>query len=205
MYIQASFQVLTDAILPSAHISTNYESANNITNMDVYQYIIYSLDRSVSIQQQLHNTIVPLAYPTARMLDIAAMQLVQIDQVQSYSQNLFPGGGKFASLSRKDRIRTLSALENLDIDLYVLPSPFRNNAGLVKYVTDALNRFAMLGFYSEWLGYGSTRGYSPNERRPEFFPPNWQRVGYPGVSFGYRDFRGFLLRMNRSEGNEHES
>lgn len=74
----------------------------------------------------------------------------------------------FSCLSRRDRIRTLSALENLNIDLYVLPSPFQNNAGLVKNVTDALNRFSMLGYYSEWPAYGSTRLRPPSERRLEF-------------------------------------
>ncbi|WP_163971098.1 hypothetical protein [Oceanobacillus halotolerans] len=108
----------------------------------------------------------------------------------------------FSHLSRKDRIQTLAALENLEIDLFLLPSPFQNNAGLVKYVTDALNRFSMFGYYSEWLAYGSTRLYPPNHRQLEFFPFSWQQVGYPGVSLGYRDFRGFLLLMGRNEGEE---
>ena len=203
VYTQASFRALIDALLPSSYEQYNYESTNN---MEVHEYIMYSLDHDISIQQPLHHTIVPLSYPTAKMLDIAATQLMNTYQAQPYPQSLFPGGGMFSCLSRRDRIRTLSALENLNIDLYVLPSPFQNNAGLVKNVTDALNRFSMLGYYSEWPAYGSTRLRPPSERRLEFFPMNWQRVGYPGVSYGYRDFRGFLLRMNRSEGKyENES
>src|SRR5699024_10384591 len=107
----------------------------------------------------------------------------------------FPGGGMFSRLSRIDRLRTLYKLENFDIDLYLLPSPFQNNAGMVKHVTDALNRFSMFGYYSEWPAYGSTRSYPPNDRRLEFFPSGWQQSGYPGVALGYRDFRGFLYTM----------
>lgn len=205
-YTQASFRALTDALLPSSLPQSSYEPIYCATDMGVHDYIIYALDHDISIQQQLHHTIILLSHPTAMMLDIAATQLVTSLQAQPYPQSLFPGGGMFSCLARKDRIRTLSALENLEVDLYTLPSPFQNNAGLVKNITDALNRFSMLGYYSEWPAYGSTRLLSPNQRRLEFFPINWQRVGYPGVSFGYRDFRGFLLRMNRNEAKyENES
>ena len=163
--------------------------------MMAHEYVIYSLDHYISIQQQLHQCVVPLAYPTALMLDIAATQLMNTHHVQTFQESLFPGGGMFSHLSRKGRVRTLSALESLDIDLYVLPSPFQNNAGMVKYVTDALNRLSMFGYYSEWPAYGSTRLFPPDDRNLEFFPPVWQQVGYPGVSLGYRDFRGFLLTM----------
>lgn len=192
--MQASFQALTDALLPPAN-QLEYHVHFNERDMGVHEYIIYSLNHYISIQQQLHHCVVPLAYPTALMLDVAATQLVNAHQAQASSQSLFPGGGMFSYLSRKDRVRTLSTLENLDIDLYLLPSPFQNNAGMVKFVTDALNRFSFFGYYSEWPAYGSTRLFPPNDRRLEFFPPGWQQVGYPGVSLGYRDFRGFLLTM----------
>ncbi|WP_158701756.1 hypothetical protein [Lentibacillus sp. Marseille-P4043] len=167
--------------------------------MGVHNYVIYGLNHYISIQQQLHHTVVPLAYPTALMLDVAATQLVKRHQKQALPQSLFPGGGMFSHLSRKDRVVTLSALEELDIDLYSLPSPFQNNAGMVKYVTDALNRLSLFGYYSEWSAYGSTRLNPPSNRRLEFFPLSWQQIGYPGVSLGYRDFRGFLLKMGRNE------
>ncbi|MFD1361306.1 hypothetical protein [Lentibacillus salinarum] len=189
----ANFQALTDALLPSAQ--HGYVPPFRDTDMCVHEYIIYALDHNISIQQQLHHHIVPLAYPTAIMLDTAATQLVYAYQAQAYSQSLFAGGGMFSYLSRKDRIRTLAALENLAVDLYVLPSPFQNNAGLVKFVTDALNRFSLFGYYSEWPAYGSTRLCPPDDRRLEFFPLTWQQVDYPGVSLGYRDFRGFLMTM----------
>ncbi|MFD2759830.1 hypothetical protein [Lentibacillus juripiscarius] len=199
--MQASFQALTDALLPSTN-QPGHEPLFYAEDMGVHEYIIYSLNHYISIQQQLHHTVIPLAYPTAIMLDVAATQLVNAHQAQAFPQSLFPGGRMFSHLSRKDRIRTLSALENLKIDLFVLPSPFQNNAGLVKNVTDALNRLSLFGYYSEWPAYGSTRLNQPNHRCLEFFPWSWQQVGYPGVSLGYRDFRGFLLLMGRNEGEE---
>ncbi|SFD66544.1 hypothetical protein SAMN05216238_10357 [Lentibacillus persicus] len=191
--MQATFQALTDALLPSVKPAYGLPFSN--TDMGVHEYIIYALDHNISIQQQLYHHVVPLAYPTAMMLDAAAAQLINAHQAQAFPQNSFPHGGMFSRLSQADRIRTLSALENLEIDLFLLPSPYQNNAGMIKYVTDALNRFSLFGFYSEWPAYGSTRLRPPDDRRLEFFPLSWQLVGYPGVSLGYRDFRGFLLTM----------
>lgn len=192
-YLQATFRSLTDALLPATLQPVYYGTHDSRSDMGIHEYIIYALDHSISIQQQFHHTVVTLSYPTAMMLDIAATQLVNSHQLQPSSQNMFPGGGMFSRLTRKDRIRTLAVLENLNLDLYLLPSPYQNNAGLIKYVTDALNRFAMFGYYSEWPAYGSTRLYPPDQRRLEFFPLNWQQIGYPGVSLGYRDFRGVLV------------
>src|SRR5699024_6838173 len=190
----------TDALVPS--VQHGYGSPFSAHDIGVHEYVINALNNNISIQQQLHHYVIPLAYPTAIMLDVAATQLVNAHQAQTYPQSLFPGGRMFSYLSRTDRIRTLSALENLAVDLYVLPSPFQNNAGMVKFVTDALNRFSMFGFYSEWPMYGSTRFFPPDDRRLEFFPLTWQQVGYPGVSLGYRDFRGFLLKIWRNGDSE---
>ncbi|HLR52396.1 MAG TPA: hypothetical protein VK072_05915 [Candidatus Avamphibacillus sp.] len=171
-------------------------------DIGVHEYVIYGLNHNISIQKQVHHKVVPLAYPTAVMLDVAAIHLVNAHQAQAYSQSLFTEGKMFSYLSREDRIRTLSLLENLNIDLYLLPSPFQNNAGMVKFVTDALNRFSIFGYYSEWPAYGSTRLNPPSNRRLEYFPPGWQQVTYPGVSLGYRAFRGFLLTLEEVEGGK---
>ena len=192
--MRATFQALTNTLVPATN-EYDYPHYFNSTDRNVHEYVIYCLNHYISVQQQLHHTIIPLAYPTAIMLDAAAMQLVNARQSTPYGQSPFPGGGILSHLSRLDRIRTLSALENLDIDLFLLPTPYQNNAGLIKYVVDALNRFSLFGYYSEWPAYGSTRLFPPNNRRLEFFPLSWLEVGYPGVSFGYRDFRGFLLTM----------
>jgi hypothetical protein len=194
-YVEANFQALTDALLPSAN-QFGFGSIFESDDLQAHKYVMDGLDHYITIQQQLGQRAVPLAYPTAMMLDIAATQLVNTHQLQQpYPQPIYSGGGMFSRLTRIDRLQTLTALENLDIDLYLLPFPFQNNGGMVTHVTDALNRFSMFGFYSEWPAYGTTRSYPPNDRRLEFFPPGWQQAGYPGVALGYRDFRGFLFTM----------
>jgi hypothetical protein len=50
-------------------------------------------------------------------------------------------------------------------------------------------RFVMMGYYSEWSGYGSTRLEEPAQRRLEYNPLSWKQVGYPGPSLGYRALR----------------
>lgn len=194
-YVRSTFCALTDALLPAA--PSNYEH-----DLGVHDYVIYALDHFISIQKQLDQIVVPLSYPTAELLDNAATQLVNHNMIQPHPQPLFPDGQMFSCLSRIDRIRVLSALENIELDIFLLPVPYKNNAGFIKHIADALNRFSMFGYYSEWPGYGSTRLYPPPYRQLEFFPWGWQQSRYPGVVYGYRDFRGFLLTMGRNEGNE---
>lgn len=199
-YLLATYQALVDALLPSGTNQVGNETILNGINMKVHEYLINGLNNYITIQQQLHQKVIPLSLPTAIMLDAVASQLNLINYVQPLAYSPFQGGGMFSSLSRNDRIRTLFALENLQIDFYLLPSPYKNNAGLVKFATDALNRFSMFGYYSEWPAYGTTRLNPPDYRKLEFFPPVWRQVGYPGVSLGYRDFRGFLFTMREVKG-----
>lgn len=188
-YVYATFEALVDALLPSK------ESSLSANDLKIQDYLIYSLNNFISIQKQLEIQLIPLAHPTAEMLNSAANQFISAGLLQPLKDSPFPEGGMFSNLSRKDRIWTLAALEKLYIDLYLLPGPFKNNGGMVKFMTDALNRLSMFGYYSEWPAYGTTRSNPPGYRKLEFFPPGWQQVGYPGVSLGYRDYRGVLFSM----------
>lgn len=49
----------------------------------------------------------------------------------------------------------------------------------------------MMGYYSEWYGYGSTRLNEPNQRVLEFYPFSWKQIGYPGPSLGYHALRSY--------------
>lgn len=53
-------------------------------------------------------------------------------------------------------------------------------------VLQSLNRLTMMGYYSEWSGYGSTCLNPPNQRVLEYYPISWKQIGYPGPSSGYR-------------------
>jgi hypothetical protein len=135
---------------------------------------------------------IPLSYATAELLDTGARQLIAKDKAMD-RQKLFSNDGSFASLSHDDRFRVLALLEQLDIDLRSLPAPYRYNTGLIQFMIDSLNRFVILGYYTEWSGYGSTKFDIPDKRILKQFPPSWEQVGYPGPALGYRDFRGYLL------------
>jgi hypothetical protein len=159
---------------------------------DMGNFMIWVLDHRVSIQLGLSLMTISLSDATAELLDIGARQLIAKDKAKD-RQKLFSNDDSFVSLSLNDRFRALVLLEKLDIDLRSLPAPYRYNVGLIQYMIDSLNRFAMLGYYTEWSGYGSTKFDIPDERILEQFPSNWERVGYPGPALGYRDFRGYLL------------
>lgn len=204
VYTEMTFKALVDAILPitrlDSKITGGQPQSYRASDLQIHQYVMFALDHYITVQQQLFQTRIPLSYPTALMLDIAASFLPHLsNETQTKNQGLF------ATLSKKDRIRTLSLLENIEIDLYLLPNPYHNNAGLVQYMADALNRLTMLGFYSEWAAYGKTRDEPPQVRQLQYFPIGWMEAQYPGVSYGYRDFRGFLLKMGRTEANDESS
>lgn len=89
------------------------------------------------------------------------------------------------------QLYNISLLIELQISLSDLPLPFKNNPLLVTSVANSLLSYTMMGYYSEWSGYGSTRLANPNERILECYPISWRQVGYPGPSLGYRGLREY--------------
>lgn len=184
LHTQDTFRAFVDAIVPrTPGLAEEYGRIQYFGALDsgIEEYLIMSLN----------NYYIPLAAPTAEMLDIAAEQLVMMQGNESELDfSLFPGGGTFAALSPNDRFRALTLLEQLQVNLSTLPIPFQENPGFVLYILLELNRSTMMGYYSEWSGYGSTRLDEPNQRILEYFPLDWEQVGYPGPSLGYRALRG---------------
>lgn len=198
----ATFRALVEAIIPRTPSLAVYgaEQTAGAAELNIHEYLIWEMDHTLSLLFGLSLTVIPLASSTAKMLDAAALQFVAAGGAELAYPYSADGGTPFAALSHIDRIRVLSVLERLELDLGALPEPYRNNGGYVKFTIDFLNRSTMFGYYSEWSGYGSTRLAPPDWRRLEHFPLSWVQVGYPGVSRGYRDLRGFLLRIDRKEG-----
>jgi len=181
--MQETFQALVDAIIPrTPGLAEEYGRIQFFGALDLHtdEYIILSLNYCY----------IPVAEPTAEMLDLAAEQLVIMDgngSLVNFSR--FIGGSSFAAIDPSDRFRALTLLEKLNIYLVDLPIPFRDNPELIFYTTSNLNRSAMMGYYSEWSGYGSTRLATPDQRKLEFYPISWKQIGYPGPSLGYRALR----------------
>jgi hypothetical protein len=196
----ATFRALVEAIVPQSPAYAVYgpEYAAGAVELHVHEYMIWELDHWISIFAGLSLTNIPLAAPTAAMLNAGASQLIASGLAQPALQVV--AGGAFASLAPKDRIRTLAMLENLQVDLGGLPPPYRDDGGFLVFMVDFLNRQTMFGNYSEWSAYGTTRLATPVLRRLEYFPVSWKQVGYPGVSLGYRALHGFLLTIVREGG-----
>jgi len=180
---QDTFQAFADAIIPrTPGLAEEYGRIQFFGALDLHtgEYITLSLNYYY----------IPLAESTADMLDVAAQQLVIMDGNNSLVNfSKFMGGGAFASLDPSDRLHAVTLLEKLNIYLADLPIPFQDNPELILYITSDLNRLTMMGYYSEWSGYGSTRLADPNQRKLEYHPISWKQVGYPGPSLGYRAFR----------------
>jgi hypothetical protein len=182
-HIMDTFKALVDAVIPrTPGLAEEYGKIQffGALNLHTDEYLAITLN---------HYSI-PLAEPTAAMLDTAAEQLVFLgknNRLLDYSR--YPGGGTFAALAPVDRFRALSLLDELKVDLSDLQYPYKDNPDFVITFTGALIRYTMMGYYSEWAGYGSTRLESPNDRKLEFYPLSWEQINYPGPSLGYRAVR----------------
>jgi hypothetical protein len=95
------------------------------------------------------------------------------------------------ALSQFNQLYALTLFRQLLINLSDLPLPFRNNPQLVILITNDLVSFTMMGYYSEWSGYGNTRLADPSQRKLEYYPLSWQQIDYPGPSLGYRAARAY--------------
>ena len=179
-HTRETFQAFVDALIPTTPgLAEEYGQVQyyGASELDTYEYIIMILNYYD----------IPLAKPTAEMLDIAADQLIfQQGNEEQLNYLLYPGGGTFAALAPNDRFRALTLLDQLNVNLSYLPMPFTDDPGLVLSTISTLNQIALMGYYSEWNGYGTTRLESPNLRVLEFYPLSWNQVGYPGPSLAYR-------------------
>lgn len=196
-----TYRALVEAIVPTTPMLAVYGSEQVIGAVDLFinEYMIWELDHFLSLHNGFYLSRIPLSSSTAMLLDAGAVQLLAMGLAQGPLKH-GAAGGAFSRLSPENRIKTMSLLEQGSIDPGYLPEPYRYDLGLVAFMVDFLNHQTMFGYYSEWAGYGTTRLATPSERHLQFFPPSWRQVGYPGVSLGYRDFRGFLLQIDRQGG-----
>lgn len=197
-YTLSTFQALVQAIIPATpYFSKPFQTAGAL-ELRAYEYVIWIMDHSIAlpVEKQLNLVNNSMSKATAELLDSGAAQLIRTGQIQDpLNVYAFPGGGPFTALSSIDRLRAISLIERLEINLENLNLPYQNNPGLIRNMMDVLNQLTQFGLYSEWPAYGTTRLFSPEYRRVEYFPPGWIQTQYPGPSFGYRDFRGFLASI----------
>ncbi len=170
--INLTFQALVDTIIPRSPIlAEEFGMIQYYGALDLYtnEYMIWSLNH-------LYD---PVAEYTGAMIEEAANIFAK---EEGLNPSLYSGGDTFSKLDPQDRLRVLTRL----LDEKSLPSDFQ---GSISNLTSQLNRLTMIGYYSEWSGYGTTRLDPPNNRRLEFYPLSWGQVSYPGPSLGYRGLR----------------
>ena len=151
---------------------------------------------------------VPLAGPVAEVLDLAAEALVQrgentstpsadravslIEGDEATAAEVENAAGTFAKLSRQDRLRAISILDEFEVEFS--PSEddlFELDAGLVGQLVVG---FAEMIYYSEWEGYDKF-DQPPSGRVHPNDPAavqSWRQTGYPGFADGYAALRGYI-------------
>jgi hypothetical protein len=166
-----------------------------------YEYVIAVLNQSLpSPMKQGGNP--PFSKSTANLLDLAAFQLTRKGNATCFYHTYpFPWKWIFANLKRFERLMAIDMLERLEVPLGSLPEPFTNNPGLTQSMKNTLTQLTLLGYYSEWPGYGSTRLERPDFRCIEYFPIGWIQTNYPGPAFGYRNIRGLFLQKKGGNHN----
>jgi len=177
--VKLTLGALVDAIIPNTpRLAFDLGAIQAVGGLysHIDEYLSWSLDHF------FFN--VNLASPTAELLDIAASQLIEMGEAgESLDPAASPKGSCFAALSQKDRLKAIA----------LLPFPYENNPIFIQIIADALNRFTVFGYYSEWSGYGVTR-FTPFEgRKLEDIPVSWKQVRYPGKAHRYHALRGYLV------------
>ncbi|TLS49309.1 hypothetical protein FE782_26000 [Paenibacillus antri] len=186
-YTTTTFQAMADAVLPPTfrRNEARWTIVAGANQLCVDRYVIAELDHSQFPPFEATNG-ERLSRSTARLLDWGAERLLGGGPPPLFS-GAFPGGGPFSALPRLGRLQTLDLLDRLELSADELPAPFSENPALVRIIVNSLHQLTYFGYYSGWAGCGEA---------------GWGLVGYPGPSFGYRDFRGFPSKDSRIEGGD---
>lgn len=176
-YVVNTFRAYAEAMIPhSPGLAEQYGRIQFYGALESYtaEYLMMSLD----------SYLVPLAIPAAETLNMAArLYLQEMSDSLDFSED--PEGLYFMQLPPVDRLNVVDRLSSPDGIVYI-PAGLSVRQEDVVPVISALNRLTMMGYYSEWSGYGSTRLMPPTRRVLEYWPISWEQVGYPGPSLGYR-------------------
>lgn len=150
----------------------------------------------------------PLATPVANVLDVAALKLLVRRANESEPSSDRPvslfgpddpspttikaAAGPFAMLSRRDRLRAISLLDEFEVEVEPFPNlVIEIDGGLVGQLVVG---FTEMIYYSEWEGYEEF-ARPPSERAHPNDPSavqSWRQTGYPGFANGYAALRGYV-------------
>lgn len=157
-----------------------------------------------------------LATPFAKILDSAAtklllkgdnessldfgrpLELFEDEEVSSWK--LYLKSGPFAKLAPRDRLRAISLLDELELELS-LPGDtfFEFDAGMVGQLVIG---FTEAVYYSEWQGYEDF--WAPPSEQDHPNDPStvqgWRQTKFPGFADGHAAMRGYLSKAGSDLG-----
>lgn len=185
LYTWETFKAFVDVIIPrTPKLAEEYGAVQYFGALDLHtdEYLLITLN----------NYFIPLAEPMALLIDEMTTRFILTEGNERLANILrYPERGRFVALNTADRIYPMALLDFIqhDRELYNLVKSEDNSRRYVVSIINTLNRDTMMGYYSEWSGYGSTRLDAPNRRILEYYPLSWEQIGYPGPSLGYRGLR----------------
>lgn len=165
---KATLSAFVDAIIPRSP-----ELAKVYGEIQYYGALDLLIDEYLYVTLNEYQP--DLAEATVEILNAAAQRLVS--RVQNKKPLNLSESGIFVSLAPSDRLLAIALLKKYQYSSSYLLYPFEN---IFYNVVDNLIRLTMIGYYSEWFGYGNTRLMQPNDRVLEFYPLSWNQIGYPG-------------------------
>jgi hypothetical protein len=189
-YTYGTLMAFVDAVIPrTPELARQYGEIMYYGALDFYtdEYLV----------MMLNYYTIPLSSIVAELLNLAAYEYIRAEGMNEVN-NVIQEGILFAALSPEDRLLAYYRLSQ-DVKFSADVLNMQEYPGL-NYVIASLIRFTMLGYYSEWFGYGTTRMDNPNRRMLEFYPLSWEQTGYPGPSFSYISYvnQYDAIRNNRN-------
>lgn len=212
-HTRVTFRAITDAVVPETptlaeDIGPEHAAGGLAIDLDEFAITYVDDGFQFGLPHLGPQGNMPIADPIAHVLDTAALTLLErgdneaepsLDRALSLLGPDDPPAAKpedavgpFAKLSRRDRLRAISLLDEFEIEFSPTDDDlFELDAGLVGQLVIG---FIEMIYYSEWQGYDDFTD-PPNQRDHPNDPSaiqSWRQTGFPGFANGYAALRGYV-------------
>lgn len=213
LHTRLTVRAVVDAVLPEtpvigAELGPEHVPGGLAINLEAFVITYVDDGFQLGLPHVGPHGNLPLIDAISHVLDAAALKLVDRHENETEPRtdrptSLFDPGevsptrigdaaGMFSKLSRRDRLRAISILDEFELKLS-LPSGdvFEFDAGLVGQLVIG---FTEMIYYSEWEGYDEFT-QPPSARVHPNDPAavqSWRQTGYPGFANGYAALRGYV-------------
>lgn len=212
-YTVMTFRAIADAVIPETPELEQELGAEHVPgglSIDIEEFVVTYIDDGFQfgLPDLGPQGNIPLATPIANVLDAAAVKLLEegnnedepstdralalLGPDDPEPDDLAGAVGTFAELSRQDRLRAISILDDFEIEVSPTDQDlFELDAGLVGQLVVG---FMEMIYYSEWEGYDEFN-QPPSQRSHPNTPDavqSWRQTGFPGFKPGYAALRGYL-------------